>query len=475
MKKGKFDELLKKAAIIHNGKYDYSKSVEPKTSKEKIKIICPIHGEFMMSLDGHVNNRYECPKCSNVYQKTSDDIIKQSETVHGDKYTYDRLKYVNAKTKVCVTCPIHGDFFIRPDHLIHGVGCPKCAKNHRINFSDFVEKANKIHEGKYKYIEDGNFKNSSSVVQIVCRKHGIFTQKASSHLLGCGCPKCNGGVSYCLDDYIKLANEKHNFRYDYKKFVYKNANTKGTIICPIHGEFKQSMYCHAIKGQGCPKCKSSKLENIVIRSLDSEKIHYIYQFYLTELGKKSFDFFIPSSNVIIECQGEQHFFPTIFDKSEDLIKAKDVLKERKITDNEKYLAAKKNGYEILYFTIPNDFHTKDKIDFSTGFYSDKYVFTDIKELIKEIKKRNNESYKNGNFENLCDDIKKIATGIITYDNKIIKGDTIILYYYSENHEKMTNDMTYYKKRGFKNIIQIKDENYKDDKDEILLRVKEKIA
>lgn len=49
------------------------------------------------------------------------------------------------------------------------------------------------------------------------------------------------------------ANKIHNNFYDYSKFSYVNSSTKITIICPIHGEFKQDLYSH-LEGYGCKKC-----------------------------------------------------------------------------------------------------------------------------------------------------------------------------------------------------------------------------
>ena len=58
-----------------------------------------------------------------------------------------------------------------------------------------------------------------------------------------------------MKDFIfkEKANKIHNNFYDYSKFVYLNSSTKVTIICPLHGEFKQDLYGH-LEGYGCKKC-----------------------------------------------------------------------------------------------------------------------------------------------------------------------------------------------------------------------------
>ncbi len=53
-------------------------------------------------------------------------FIEKAKKIHGDKYDYSKVEYKNNKTKVCIICPIHGEFWQRPDNHIHGQGCPHC-------------------------------------------------------------------------------------------------------------------------------------------------------------------------------------------------------------------------------------------------------------------------------------------------------------------------------------------------------------
>ena len=41
---------------------------------------------------------------------TTDDFIKRSKNIHGDKYDYSLVEYINQKTKVKIICPVHGIF-----------------------------------------------------------------------------------------------------------------------------------------------------------------------------------------------------------------------------------------------------------------------------------------------------------------------------------------------------------------------------
>lgn len=60
-----------------------------------------------------------------------------------------------------------------------------------------------------------------------------------------------------VNDFIMRAKICHGDKYDYSKVIYKNANTKVTIICPEHGAFEQTP-SHHYNGQGCPKCMDNK-------------------------------------------------------------------------------------------------------------------------------------------------------------------------------------------------------------------------
>jgi very-short-patch-repair endonuclease len=59
-------------------------------------------------------------------RKTTEQFIEESKLIHGDKYDYSSVNYINNKTNVKIICPIHGDFEQRPDDHLNGHGCEKC-------------------------------------------------------------------------------------------------------------------------------------------------------------------------------------------------------------------------------------------------------------------------------------------------------------------------------------------------------------
>lgn len=99
------------------------------------------------------------------------------------------MDYINTRTKVIITCSIHGDFEQSASSHLQGCGCPNCAHNLKYTKNSFIEKANKIHFNKYDY-SLVNYINSKLKVKIICFEHGIFEQTPNHHLSNGGCPIC---------------------------------------------------------------------------------------------------------------------------------------------------------------------------------------------------------------------------------------------------------------------------------------------
>jgi hypothetical protein len=123
-------DFIIESNIIHNNKYDYS-LVEYVNNKTKVKIICPIHGEFEQVAKNHLMG-CNCPNCgfdSQVYKrrKHTPDFIIESNIIHNNKYDYKLVNYVNAHSKVNIICNIHGQFQQTPKaHITLKQGCPSC-------------------------------------------------------------------------------------------------------------------------------------------------------------------------------------------------------------------------------------------------------------------------------------------------------------------------------------------------------------
>ena len=88
---------------------------------------------------------------------TTEEFINKAREVHGDKYDYSKVDYINCDIKVVIICSEHGEFLQRPHEHIKGQGCPKCgnvfsAISRRSSTEDFIQKARKEpHSGSFPY------------------------------------------------------------------------------------------------------------------------------------------------------------------------------------------------------------------------------------------------------------------------------------------------------------------------------------
>ena len=83
---------------------------------------------------------------------TTEEFIAKAKKTHGDKYDYSKVKYANNKTKVCIICPEHGEFWQTPHNHLVGQDCPQCTNNNlKKNTADFIRQAIEVHANKYDY------------------------------------------------------------------------------------------------------------------------------------------------------------------------------------------------------------------------------------------------------------------------------------------------------------------------------------
>ena len=227
-------EFIKQAKKVHGEKYDYSK-VDYVKAREKVCIICPEHGEFWQIPDAHLKG-HGCPKCSlhRSYRYTTEEFIKMAKDVHGDKYDYSKVEYINRKTPVCIICPEHGEFWQPAYSHLDGNGCPSCSESKLEREIKLLLEENKIkyeREKRFDWLRDKNpmpldFYLPEYNIGIECQgeqhfkernffKHYPFEKRLEMDLLK---------NKLCLDNGIKLLH------YSSKYFVPKDWD-KYDAIC----------------------------------------------------------------------------------------------------------------------------------------------------------------------------------------------------------------------------------------------------
>ena len=303
------------------------------------------------------------------------DFVDKAKKVHGNSFTYYQGTYINTHTLTKIKCNACGHIFWQmPYSHLAGHGCLKCSGLALKTTEEVIDNFKKLNPNldysQVKYI------NSTTKIDIICKKHGIFQTTPNNFMKHPICPKCSNeekgkNATLPFKEFVERANKRHNKQYAYNESTYVKTHEKMEITHKLCGNiFWQTPNAHLL-GQGCPFCSAnkSKLEEEVKVKLNEENINYIWQYSSKQLGKLSLDFYLPNENIAIECQGIQHYMP-IERFFKNNIEAFQKQLER---DKRKQYICKENNVKLLYFT-----HFKNVNE-------DEITFKDIDNLIKEIK------------------------------------------------------------------------------------------
>lgn len=266
---------------------------------------------------------------------SQEEFLKRMNIVFGNFYDFSESVYINLLTKVKCICPKHGEFWSRPDHLMNGHGCPKCAiekraNKERLTIEEVKSRIDKVFNKKYDTSKI-KYKNLYEKITLICPIHGEFKSSPAHLFKGHGCPKCGNVGRKTTDSFKEELVKIFGDEYTYDKLNYKNNATKVIVTCKKHGDF-EALPCHLVHGHGCPHCSNSSImERKVSEILKSDGIEFVRQKNFDWMKRMKLDFFIPSKNIAIECQGIQHFKPIDYFGGEKAFKhqvKKDLLKKK---------------------------------------------------------------------------------------------------------------------------------------------------
>lgn len=315
-KKFTTETYIQKCKEIHGNKFDYSKTIYTGSAKFST-FICREHGEFEQRAADHIRTAGGCKQCAKkvISEKTSytqDEILQKFKDVHGDRYDYSKVSYNKSTEKVEIVCKTHGIFLQTPSCHMIGQGCPICGildkKDPRlIGLSSFIERSNIKHNNFYSYTKS-EYINGITKTIVTCPTHGDFNIIPKNHMNGSKCPKCRVDENikrntHTLEKFIKKANKKHNFKYDYSNVQYSGTHNAVRIICKKHGEFLQKPCAH-LHGSGCPTCGifDSKGEKYIENILSSVKVPCLKNTRKI-ITPWEIDIYIPSLKVGVEFNG----------------------------------------------------------------------------------------------------------------------------------------------------------------------------
>jgi len=212
------EDLVKKSIDYHGDIFNYDKLVFIDGTTPFI-ITCKVCGDFNHTSKLHFKNKSGCPKCKRKqgylnkdYPFKLNDFLTKAKNVHGNKFGYDDVVYVNSYTPVIINCPIHGKSEIEPRHHYKGSGCYRCGRD---SFSVKAKKyktseqlltalenaqGDKFDYSEVKFLVGGM--QGSDKIDIICKNHGLFKQAISSHVNGNGCNQCRY-FGYTRESYIE--------------------------------------------------------------------------------------------------------------------------------------------------------------------------------------------------------------------------------------------------------------------------------
>ena len=370
----------------------------------KISIHCNKHNLDFKQTPKHFLEHIGCSECAresyekkyyeyleNERIKHENNFIEKSRQIHGDKYDYSKVHYMNCTTKVTIVCPIHGDFEIAPQYHLNGRGCRRCNHEYVSNINELNDLLIKKFGIEYDFSKS-KFHNMST--KITVGYNGYYFDVTPTKLLH---PDNKKPIKHnrvdCLQKFIEKAKLKHGDKYDYSLIneeIYKNTLTKIPIICKKHGVFHITPDYH-MQGIGCPYCRKSKLE-ISVRKILSDKSIEFYENYTPNFLKsnkysnKSYDFFLPEYNIAIECQGNQHFRPISFFGGDN------GFNYRLKNDIEKYTKSSENNINLIYLKTKEI--SLDEIIHDNRYcsiYNKQNTFSSVEQLDKYLAKLKKQS------------------------------------------------------------------------------------
>lgn len=401
--------IVKKMNKNMNTKRKYPNRLTNETARQRVETICKENGYTFISFcdnNGqeceYFNNQTHlklfCPKCNKVwcsatYNRFTQGTkcpnckkVKAEDAINKIKhicntFNYAFLYFCNRegeqiewngvlKTYLCLRCNNCGNEWhsCSYDNFIRGRKCPMCRsyfKEERFNsLNKKCEKYGWEILGFYNDNDEVVKKEESVKVRLKCKKCGYIWDKKINAIYGKSkCPNCanklNGKmhISKEADCLSKILNVCDKRNYEFLGFCDKDGNdsewygssTYLKLKCLVCGNIWNTCtyynFTHHLRG--CPRCKQSHMENEIRDLLIENEINFKEQKKFDWLGGKSLDFYIPSKNVAIECQGRQHFEPVkCFGGLEEF---KNVIKR----DDEKRTLCEENGIKLLYFSNLN--------------------------------------------------------------------------------------------------------------------------
>lgn len=288
---------------------------------KKIDVKCKICGTSFSSDAASLLQGHGCKICGHNNAKIKqrrkhDEFVALLKDINPDLEVISPYDGSKSKIKVrCLKCCHEYESY--PSNLLHGYGCMQCYKQGRFRTKEELI-ADVFKLNKNITVQD-DYVNGKTHCSFKCNKCGYVIRILPNNFLskGCECPKCNGNIKMSPDEYCDFISSVSDV-----VVLGKYENVKLPIeygCCKCNKTWTEMPEVFAARNYTCKYCETvrSRLELKIRRFLEDRHIDFQEQKKFDGLlgvgGRSlSFDFFIPSMNVLIEAQGKQHFTPISF-------------------------------------------------------------------------------------------------------------------------------------------------------------------
>jgi ribosomal protein S17E len=264
--------FIARAREIHGDRYEYPFDQDYQSNKDKVRIICKVHGPFVQKVNGHLTGK-GCLQCRDAestirfkraMRETKAGILNRLESKK-KKLTYDTSTYEGMHNPMRVTCLLHGDFYPTPANLLKGTGCPGCV-GHQSNGERAVASFISI------------------FTPVITRDRTILRPKELDIYL----PEHNLAIEYCGEYWHSLKNEEQVREGRLKHYQkYMDCKAKGIRLITIYesewldrGHQIRRLLRNAI-GKSRGKLMARKCE---LRNVDSREAKDFYDRYHPQGG-----------------------------------------------------------------------------------------------------------------------------------------------------------------------------------------------
>lgn len=240
---------------------------------------------------------------------TQEEAIKKFKEVHGDRYSYEYVNFVNTKTKVVIVCSEHGRFEQRPFNHSNGEGCPECGKKtgrSRKTTEQFIKEAREVHGDRYDYSKV-DYVAANLPVTITCKIHGDFEQIANTHLKGSNCIRCSyddrGSERRLAPKEVEdRVREKLPINITLESMTnYKNNTSSIELRCSKHGTFNIPFTQIMASDDVCPKCSNTS-KILKSRKSQSQFLKEAQEIHGDKYDYSKTNYTTAHSKVIITCK-----------------------------------------------------------------------------------------------------------------------------------------------------------------------------